>query len=97
LSPVPARLSRSNTGGWAKIRQHKWANIHCHSHHPGARRGEVRLELRGDLAAFMHLTEDGGAASNNKTAVLQAGNGGSRGVMGSLVAGAGFEPAALRL
>jgi hypothetical protein len=32
LSPVSAWLSRSNIGGWAKIRQHKWADIHCHSH-----------------------------------------------------------------
>ena len=29
--PLIARL-RSNAGGWAIIRQHKWANIHCHSH-----------------------------------------------------------------
>ncbi len=27
--------------------------------YPGERRGEVRLELRGDLAAFLHLAEGG--------------------------------------
>jgi hypothetical protein len=31
LSWAEAQLSRSNTGGWANIRQHKWADIHCHS------------------------------------------------------------------
>jgi hypothetical protein len=31
LSRAEAGLNRSNTGGWANIRQHKWANIHCHS------------------------------------------------------------------
>jgi hypothetical protein len=31
LARASARASRSNTGGWANIRQHKWANIHCHS------------------------------------------------------------------
>jgi hypothetical protein len=31
LSRASARLSRSHTGGWARIRQHKWANIHGHS------------------------------------------------------------------
>ena len=31
LSRASARLSRSDTRGWANIHQHKWANIHCHS------------------------------------------------------------------
>ncbi len=31
LSRAEARLSRSDTRGWANIHQHKWANIHCHS------------------------------------------------------------------
>ena len=61
--------------------------------YPGERRGEVTLELRGDLAAFLHLADDGPAASilppaDAKTAVARAGNGGSVGMMGSLVAGA---------
>ena len=56
--------------------------------YPGERRGEVRLELRGDLAAFLHLAEGG---------VVRPANGRSGEVVGSLVAGAGFEPAAFRL
>ena len=32
LSWASAQLSRSDTGGWANIRQHKWADIHCHSY-----------------------------------------------------------------
>jgi site-specific DNA recombinase len=70
--------------------------------YPGERRGEVSLELRGDLAAFLHLADDDPVASimppaDAKTAATRAGNGGSGGMMGSLVAGAGFEPAAFRL
>ena len=77
--------------------------------YPGERRGEVHVELRGDLAAFLYVGEAAtgaavpvapaqGASSN--AAVLRSGNGCSwdvRGVRGSLVAGAGFEPAAFRL
>ncbi len=48
--------------------------------HPGERRGEIRLELRGDLAAFLHLAEGG---------VVRPANGRSGEVVGSLVAGAG--------
>ena len=33
LSLAQVQPSRSDTGGWANIRQHKWANIHCHSQH----------------------------------------------------------------
>jgi len=43
--------------------------------YPGERRGEVRLELRGDLAAFLHMEE-------------RRRNGGSGEVVGTLVAGA---------
>jgi hypothetical protein len=49
--------------------------------HPGERRGELSLELRGDLAAFLHLADDGRGAGER--------NVGSGEVMGSLVAGAG--------
>ena len=70
--------------------------------HPGERRGEVRLELRGDLAAFLRLEDGDPSASpagdtNNKTAVSFGRNGGSGGVMGTLVAGTGFEPVTFRL
>ncbi len=62
--------------------------------YPGEGRGEVSLELRGDLAAFLHLADDGPAAAilppaGAKTSASRAGNGGSDGMMGSLVAGAG--------
>jgi hypothetical protein len=40
--------------------------------HPGARRGEVRIELRGDLAAFMHLTEDGSLVYQEDTRTIPA-------------------------
>ena len=61
--------------------------------HPGDRRGEVSLELRGDLAAFLHLADDGPAAlihraKHGQTAVSGEGNGRSGEVVGSLVAGA---------
>ena len=70
--------------------------------HPGEQRGEVSVELRGDLAAFLRLAGGDLAASilppaDAKTAASRAGNGGSIGMMGSLVAGTGFEPAAFRL
>jgi hypothetical protein len=44
----------------------------------GAKRGKVTVSLRGDLAAFMHLAEDGLPSSANRS---------GGGVMGSLVAG----------
>ena len=56
--------------------------------YPGERRGEVRAELRGDLAAFMRLPD---VARATPCA------GGLAIVVGTLVAGAGFEPAAFRL
>ena len=58
--------------------------------HPGERRGEVRVELRGDLAAFLHLEDEDPASqpSAAKTAGPGSGNGGSGRMMGSLVAGA---------
>jgi hypothetical protein len=70
--------------------------------HPGERRGEISLELRGDLAAFLYLADDEPAApiQRAKRALAAAPgkeNNGSGRMMGSLVAGAGFEPAAFRL
>ena len=35
--------------------------------YPGERRGEVSLELRGDLAAFLHLADDGPAGRDPAT------------------------------
>ena len=69
---------------------------------PGERRGEVSVQLRGDLAAFLHLGEAGrsGPGQNSKTAVLLMENGrsGRSGkVMGSWDAGTGFEPVTFRL
>ena len=64
--------------------------------YPGERRGEVSIQLRGDLAAFLQL----GGAPNGKPAVLRVGNGrsGCAGdVLGSLDAGTGFEPVTFRL
>ena len=60
--------------------------------HPGERRGEVHLELRGDLAAFLYLDDDApdrAAARSGQTftTVPADGNGGSLAMMGSLVAG----------
>ena len=40
----------------------------------GQHRGEVRLELRGDLAAFLYLSETESGA-DGQTAVLRIGNG----------------------
>ncbi len=68
---------------------------------PGAKRGEISVQLRGDLAAFLYLGEPGGAGGpNSKTAVLRVENGrsGRTGeVMGTLDAGTGFEPVTFRL
>ncbi len=68
---------------------------------PGAKRGEITVQLRGDLAAFLYLGEPGGAGGqNSKTAVLRVENGrsGRSGeVMGTLDAGTGFEPVTFRL
>jgi site-specific DNA recombinase len=64
--------------------------------YPGPKRGEVRIELRGDLAAFMHLASGHVSRSSPPTA-YGLGRGGSGGVMGSLVAGIGFEPMTFRL
>jgi hypothetical protein len=57
--------------------------------HPGERRGEVSLSLRGDLAAFLRMAE-GGQAPNVKAAALRVQNGRSgmgREVLGTLDAG----------
>ncbi|WP_270933593.1 hypothetical protein [Falsiroseomonas oryzae] len=60
--------------------------------HPGERRGEVSLSLRGDLAAFLQMPAADRAcdAPNSKTAVALGGNGRSgsgREVLVSLDAG----------
>ncbi len=57
--------------------------------HPGERRGEVRVDLRGDLAAFLYLA-DGGISVRSTPRVTGGG-------MRSLVAGTGFEPVTFRL
>jgi hypothetical protein len=68
---------------------------------PGNRRGEITVQLRGDLAAFLYLGEPGGAGrQNGKSAILRVGNGRSDmcgEVMGTLDAGTGFEPVTFRL
>ena len=68
---------------------------------PGARRGEVEVMLRGDLAAFLHLGEAGADRPPNSTKpALRVENGRSsfgREVMGTLDAGTGFEPVTFRL
>jgi hypothetical protein len=56
--------------------------------HPGERRGEVRVELRGDLAAFLHLQDEEPASEPSAPTAEGTGNGGSGRMMGSLVAGA---------
>jgi site-specific DNA recombinase len=66
--------------------------------YPGEKRGQVSVKLRGDLAAFLYLSEpaeDG--TSDSRTAVAQGGNGRSGVSMGTLVAGTGFEPVTFRL
>jgi site-specific DNA recombinase len=55
--------------------------------YPGAKRGEVTMELRGDLAAFLHL--DAPPDSPTRTAASVVRSGVCVEVMGSLVAGAG--------
>ena len=70
--------------------------------YPGEKRGEVSVDLRGDLAAFLYLADATRAGSsegtpNGRTAVAQSRNGRSAGIMGSLVAGIGFEPMTFRL
>ncbi|WP_408886996.1 recombinase family protein [Limobrevibacterium gyesilva] len=64
--------------------------------YPGETRGEVRVELRGDLAAFLYLPEPSDGAQT-RTAASRKENGRSGGVMGTLVAGTGFEPVTFRL
>ena len=57
--------------------------------HPGERRGEVSVSLRGDLAAFLHAAQ-GDSNPNGKTAVLRVENGRSgmgREVLATLDAG----------
>jgi hypothetical protein len=60
----------------------------CESARDWEKRGQVSVELGGDLAAFLYLSEpaeDG--TSDSRTAVAQGGNGRSGGSMGTLVAG----------
>ncbi len=65
--------------------------------HPLPGRGQTRLELRGELAAFLYLTED----MKNAGAAYSGGAGDagvcSSSVMPTLVAGVGFEPTTFRL
>ena len=61
--------------------------------YPGEKRGEYRVQLRGDLAAFLYLAE----AANNKNAAPFTASGVVYGSMGTLVAGTGFEPVTFRL
>ena len=66
---------------------------------PEDERGNYRVELRGDLAAFMHLGDQPAeteAGQQNARAVSGAGVFCSR-IMGSSVAGTGFEPVTFRL
>lgn len=57
--------------------------------HPGARRGEVTLSVRGDLAAFLAASEAG--AAEGCADARTAAPGGSGRVLGSLVAGTGLN------
>ena len=64
--------------------------------HPGERRGELAVSLRGDLAAFLRSSDEDGVAAT-KVVSRRAVNGCSGDVMGSLDAGTGFEPVTFRL
>ncbi len=57
--------------------------------YPSDRRGEIAISLRGDLAAFLHLDAQARSGTVRWTKPGE--------VLGTLVAGAGFEPAAFRL
>jgi hypothetical protein len=50
--------------------------------YPDEPRGKVRVELRGDLAAFMHLPDNHAGTPDRKTAVLCLSGGRLGGVMG---------------
>lgn len=69
---------------------------------PGSGRGEMKVQLRGDLAAFLHLP-DGGTGETVSATPSRRGTGtaissdAGGAVMGSLVAGIGFEPMTFRL
>ncbi|MFL5256459.1 MAG: zinc ribbon domain-containing protein [Rhodopila sp.] len=57
--------------------------------YPGERRGEVAVALRGNLAAFLHLDK---RVQSGNTCGTRNGE-----VLGTLVAGTGFEPVTFRL
>ena len=64
--------------------------------HPGERRGEVAVRLRGDLAAFLRSSDEDGRPAT-KDVRRRVGNVCSGDVLGSLDAGTGFEPVTFRL
>ena len=43
------RRSTSNPGGWANIRQHKWAKIHGHSHTDAEFEANIRMNANSNL------------------------------------------------
>ncbi len=67
--------------------------------YPEEGRGKYRLELRGDLAAFMHLADCPAEASveQQKARGISATGFSSSSIMVPLVAGTGFEPVTFRL
>jgi site-specific DNA recombinase len=69
---------------------------------PGSGRGEVKVQLRGDLAAFLHLPDGGpgemlSATPSRRGSGTAMSSGAGDAVMGTLVAGIGFEPMTFRL
>jgi transposase len=64
--------------------------------HPGERRGELAVSLRGDLAASLRSSDEDGVAAT-KVGLRRAVNGCSVDVMGSLDAGTGFGLCRTRL
>ncbi|MCB5945194.1 recombinase family protein [Acidocella sp. KAb 2-4] len=67
--------------------------------YPEEGRGQYRVELRGDLAAFMHLPDDGTDSGRKKAKARAVGGTGllCSGSTDSLVAGARFELTTFRL
>src|SRR3954454_22950884 len=52
MSSASARLSRLNPGGWARIRQHKWAKIHGHSQGASSAQRDQREALGRSRGGF---------------------------------------------